>query len=404
MGLIDNLLAATLDVLSKVPGIVVGLVVLAFAVVLVLALHALVGRLLRRIFRARPFVLTLLQRSRGPTRLATVIFVVAVLLPALPFDSTAADIAVKLLGVVFVMLLGWIAMIAVDLGAAFYMRGYRSEMPNDPLARKHLTQVRILRRVAAILVVVVTAAAALMNFETVRQYGVSLFASAGAAGLVVGLAARPLFSNLIAGVQLAMTQPIRLGDAVIVEGEWGEIEEITSTYVVVRIWDLRRLIVPLTYFIEKPFQNWTRENPALFGAVMLYVDYAVPVDRLRAKLEEIAKGSALWDGRVCALQVTDATERTMELRALVSARTAGEAFDLRCDVRERMIAFLREAHPEGLPHVRAEVAGHPDPASPAHFAAPGRTADPTPSAGRPSFPAPSHATPGRAARPVREPA
>nr|WP_284701363.1 mechanosensitive ion channel domain-containing protein [Rhodoplanes tepidamans] len=350
-------MAGTAEVLSKVPGSVVGLIALVLAVVVVLGLHALVGRLLRRVFRARPFVLTLLARSRGPSRLATVIFVVALLLPAMPFDSTAADIAVKLLGVVFVMLLGWIALIAVDLGAAFYMRGYRSEMPHDLLARKHLTQVRILKRVATILVVVVTAAAALMNFETVRQYGVSLFASAGAAGLVVGLAARPLFSNLIAGVQLAITQPIRLGDAVIVENEWGEIEEITSTYVVVRIWDLRRLIVPLTYFIEKPFQNWTRENPALFGAVMLYVDYAVPVDRLRARLEDIARGSPLWDGRVCGLQVTDTTERTMELRALVSARTAGEAFDLRCEVREKMIGFLREQHPEGLPHVRAAVAG-----------------------------------------------
>lgn len=369
MEFFDKPLAVTVEVLSKIPGSVVGLVVLAVAVVVVLALHALVGRLLRRLFRMRPFMLTLLARSRGPTRLATMILVVAVLLPALPFDSTAADIALKLLGVVFVMLLGWIAMIALDLGVGFYMRGYRNEVPNDPLARKHVTQVRILRRVASTLVVVVTAAAALMNFDTVRQYGVSLFASAGAAGLVVGLAARPLFSNLIAGVQLAMTQPIRLGDAVIVEGEWGEIEEITSTYVVVRIWDLRRMILPLTYFIEKPFQNWTRENPALFGAVMLYVDFAVPVDRLRAELERIARRSPLWDGRVCALQVTDATERSMELRALVSARTAGEAFDLRCEVREKLIAYLREEHPDGLPHVRAELAGSID-RSPAAGSAP----------------------------------
>ncbi|WP_245431151.1 mechanosensitive ion channel family protein [Rhodoplanes roseus] len=356
MAFFDNILAQGLELLSTIPGSVVGIAALALAVAVVLALHAVVAALLRRALRRRPFVQTLLARSYGPSRLALVIVVIAVLLPAMPFDSRLADVAVRLLGVVFVMLLGWIALIAVDLGAAFYMRGYRVEMPNNVLARKHLTQVRILKRTAATLVVVVTAAAALMNFETVRQYGVSLFASAGAAGLVVGLAARPLFSNLIAGVQLAMTQPIRLGDAVIVENEWGEIEEITSTYVVVRIWDLRRLIVPLTYFIEKPFQNWTRENPDIFGAVMIHADYAVPVDRVRAKLREIVEASPLWDRRVAGLQVTDATDRTIELRALVSARTAGEAFDLRCEVREKLIAFLREVHPEGLPHVRAEIA------------------------------------------------
>jgi small-conductance mechanosensitive channel len=165
-----------------------------------------------------------------------------------------------------------------------------------------------------------------------------------------------LFSNLIAGVQLAVTQPIRIDDAVIVENEWGVIEEITSTYVVVRIWDLRRLIVPLTYFIEKPFQNWTRDSSAIIGAVTIHADYAVPVEAVRARLREIVEDLLLWDRRTCVLQVTDATARTIELRALVSAASAGAAFDLRCEVREKLIAFLRDHHPEALPRERAAIA------------------------------------------------
>ena len=195
-----------------------------------------------------------------------------------------------------------------------------------------------------------------MTFEPVRQYGVSLFASAGVAGIVAGLAARPVLSNLFAGVQLAMTQPIRIDDAVIVENEWGTIEEITATYVVVRLWDLRRMIVPLSYFIEKPFQNWTREGSALIGSALIYVDYRAPVGVIRDKLGEIVKASKNWDGNVVNLQVTDAKEQTMELRCLMSARSAGQTFDLRCEVREKLIDFLQKNHPEALPRQRSEVA------------------------------------------------
>jgi len=198
-----------------------------------------------------------------------------------------------------------------------------------------------LQRVAKTLLVIFTAAAALMSFESVRQYGVSLFASAGAAGLVVGLAARPVLSNLLAGIQIAMTQPIRVEDQVVVEGETGWIETITSTYVVVRLWDLRRMVVPLSYFIEKPFQNWTYEGAAQIGAVLLRVGYGVSVDRLRQKLDEIVRHNPLWDGKVARLEVTDITTDTVELRALVSARSAGQTWELRCEVREKLLGFLQ---------------------------------------------------------------
>lgn len=344
------------DALARLPGTLIGLIALAVAVAAALAVHALAAALLRRLFARHTFMLTLLSRSREPSRLALVIFVLAALVPAMPLESEVAGVILRLLGLVIVLLAGWIALIAVDLAASIYLMRFRLDTADNLSARKHVTQVGILKRVAATLVVICTVGAALMTFDTVRQYGVSLFASAGAAGIIVGLAARPLLSNLIAGVQLAITQPIRLDDAVIVENEWGVIEEITATYVVVRLWDLRRMIVPLTYFIERPFQNWTRETSQLVGSVLIHADFSVPVERVRDKLIEIAHGSPLWDRQVAALQVTDATERTLELRALVSAASAGAAFDLRCEVREKLIAFLRDEFPDTLPHGRAEFA------------------------------------------------
>jgi small-conductance mechanosensitive channel len=341
--------------IARTPGTVIGFIALALAVAAALALHGLIGRVLKKLFGARPFMLMLLSRTRGPSRLALTIFVIALLLPALPISWQAAELIVRLLGVVFVLLIGWIALAAVDLAASVYLLRFRLDTADNLLARKHVTQVRILKRVAATVVVIVAVAAALMTFESVRQYGVSLFASAGAAGLIVGLAARPLLSNLIAGVQLAVTQPIRIDDAVIIENEWGVIEEITATYVVVRVWDLRRLIVPLTYFIEKPFQNWTRDSTDIIGVVTIHADYAVAVERVRKKLDEIVAASPLWDRRTVVLQVTDADARSVELRALVSAASAGAAFDLRCEVREKLIAFLRDEYPQALPTARTAI-------------------------------------------------
>ena len=211
---------------------------------------------------------------RGVTQLALLILAMVIAIPVAPLDPDTAQWLARLLLIGVIGLIGWAAITALTIAADLYLRQFRLDVDDNLLARKHFTQVRVLLRAADVLVVIVTVGAALMTFEPVRQYGVSLFASAGVAGIVAGLAARPVLSNLFAGVQLAMTQPIRIDDAVIVEGEWGTIEEITSTYVVVRIWDLRRMIVPLTYFIEKPFQNWTREGSALIGSALIYVDYA----------------------------------------------------------------------------------------------------------------------------------
>jgi small-conductance mechanosensitive channel len=297
----------------------------------------------------------MLRHTREPSRLALMIIAWLIVLPSAPLDDRIAAIVGHLLSLSIVVLCGWIAMRAVNVAATLYLRRFRLDVEDNLLARKHITQVRILTRAANTLIVIIAVSAALMTFESVRQYGVSLFASAGAAGLIVGLAARPILSNLIGGVQLAITQPIRIDDAVIVENEFGWIEEITSTYVVIRLWDWRRLVVPLSYFIEKPFQNWTREGSALIGTVFLYLDYSVPIDALRRKAEEIVRQSKLWDGRVVNLQVSDAKESTIEVRVLVSARSAPAAWDLRCEVREKLIAFLRQEHPDALPRTRTEV-------------------------------------------------
>jgi len=186
----------------------------------------------------------------------------------------------------------------------------------------------------------------------VRHLGTSLLASAGLLGLVAGIAARPVLSNLLAGVQIALAQPMRLEDVVVVEGEWGWIEEIYMTYVVVRIWDLRRLVVPLSYFIERPFQNWTRRTTNILATVFIYADYTVPVEELRQELHRLLLASGMWDGKVWGLQVTDATEQTVQLRALMSARDSGNAWDLRCHVREELIALLQGRYPRSLPRAR----------------------------------------------------
>lgn len=219
-------------------------------------------------------------------------------------------------------------------------------------ARRVQTQARVLSRSAVVVVLIAGTAMALMTFPGARQVGASLLASAGVLGIVAGLAARPVFSNLIAGLQLALAQPIRIDDVLIVEGEWGRVEEISGTYVVLRIWDERRLIVPLQWFIENPFQNWTRSSSQILGTVLLHLDFATPVEPLRTEAHRLVQAAPEWDRRVFAVQVTDTTERTLQLRILVSASDAGKAFDLRCRVREAMLAFIAREYPDSLPQVR----------------------------------------------------
>jgi small-conductance mechanosensitive channel len=345
------------EFLGWLPPPLVALAILAISLGVALALHRWLRLVVRRLLSVRyPYLFTIVTQTRGLTRLGFILLAFIVAVPVAPLRPEVTTFLGRTVAIGVIAYIGWTAIVALDIASGLYLRRFRLDVEDNLMARKHNTQIRVLLRVVDVVLVLLTVAAALMTFPSVRQYGVSLFASAGVAGIVVGLAARPLLSNLFAGLQLAMTQPIRIDDAVIVENEWGRVEEINATYVVVRIWDLRRMIVPLSYFIEKPFQNWTRQTSTLIGSVMIYLDYSAPVGVIRAELERIVKASKNWDGEVINLQVTDAKERTIELRAIMSANSSGAAFDLRCEVREKLIAFLQREHPDALPRERNSVA------------------------------------------------
>ncbi len=337
------------------PWLVMAIVIVALTAIEWL-LHGAVLVVLRGAFRARrPYLQTVLDQTRNPVRLGLLLIAVAITLPIAPVGPDLKALVGRLLGLAVICLCGWMALTALRIGATLYLMRFRIDVADNLLARKHVTQVRVLMRVVEVVVVLVTLGFALMTFDAVRQFGVTLFASAGVAGIIAGLAARPVMSNFLAEVQLAIAQPIRIDDAVIVENEYGNVEEITFNYVVVRLWDLRRMIVPLSYFIEKPFQNWTRVSGELIGTVVLYVDYTTPVEAMRNKLDEIVRQSKLWNGKVVNLQVNDCKETTIELRALVSANSSSEIADLRCEVREKLIDFLQREHPNALPRRRNEA-------------------------------------------------
>jgi small-conductance mechanosensitive channel len=348
------------DYVAWAPDWLVSASMLVLAALLAVIAHSIVIRLVLRLLRERhPHLRAFLAGTKTMTRLALVIVALFIVLPAAPIEADLESVIAKVLLVVTIALMGWAVITVVGMSADLYLMRFERDVADNLLARKHLTQVRVLARAVNTVLIIATVGAALMTFDAVRHYGVSLFASAGVAGIIAGLAARPLLSNLLAGVQIAMTQPVRIDDSVLIENEFGRIEEITSTYVVIRLWDLRRMIVPLAYFIEKPFQNWTRESTSLIGSVTLHVDYTAPVERIRAKATEIVKASALWDGQLVKLQVVEAHEATIELRVIVSARSSGDAFDLRCALREQLVDFLQSEIPSALPRMRRDIVSSP---------------------------------------------
>jgi small-conductance mechanosensitive channel len=275
--------------------------------------------------------------------------------PTLRLNPVVTEFLRHLFSIALIGALAWLAIGAVRGLRGLFAYHYDLQVADNLRARTVLTQIDVLVKIAVFVILLITAGCALMTFERVRQVGVSLLASAGIAGIILGLAAQRSLGTLLAGIQIAFSQPIRIDDVVIVEGEWGRIEEITLTYVVVRIWDQRRLVVPITYFIEEPFQNWTRVTSDILGTVFLEVDYRLPVEELRRRLHEILVESPHWDHKVWGVQVTDTSARSMQVRALMSASDASKAWDLRCEVREKLVGWLQERYPEMLPRVRAEL-------------------------------------------------
>jgi len=318
--------------------------------------HLLVFRLLLRLTKRTKSIVddSFLKYCFRPLLWIIILIIIRLVSKLTAFQTQVSDFLNHVLGLLLIGLVSWLLIRSTYVLEDYILIRFNVDVEDNLRARKIHTQFRVLKRIVIAVVIIVAFAICLMTFERIRHLGTTILASAGIIGIVVGMAAQRTIATFIAGLQIAVTQPIRVDDVVIVENEWGRIEEITLTYVVVRIWDLRRLVVPITYFIEKPFQNWTRVTADILGTVFIYVDYTVPIDSIRAELHRILKDSEFWDGKVCVLQATNTSERTVELRALMSAADASTAWSLRCQVREKMVDFIQKNYPDALPKLRAE--------------------------------------------------
>ena len=334
---------------------------LSMAALLGLAIGWAVTGVARRIVKRTPFGVedALLFSLRRPVRVMLPLLLVMLVrdrqrAALLPTGVTAAALGLldRLLQLGTIAVLSWLVAAAVAAVVYWIKRAHPVNVQDNADARRIQTQATVIGRTVQVILVLIGLSAALMTFPLVQRFGTSLLASAGVAGLVIGLAARPVLENLFAGIQIGLTQPMRLDDVVIVDGEWGRVEEITLTYVVVKIWDERRLILPFSKFLTDSFQNWTRSSAQIMGTVFVWVDYSASIPRVREEAKRIVESSALWDRRVFAVQVTDTTDRAVQVRVLISSADASTAFDLRVLVREQLIAFIQKELPDALPRTR----------------------------------------------------
>ncbi len=342
---------------SDWPAAVQGVLVIAAAILLAELAHLILYTGLRLARKRRPsFASDAFSRyTSKPSRPQLILLSLTIAFGRVRFSGWAAELTRHLLAVAYIAALGWLTIALIEFAHALIVHHLPEDIQDNVRARQIRTQVYLLRQMAIGLIVFIAFAAIMMTFPSIRDLGAGLFASAGVAGLVLGMAARPTLGNLIAGIQIALTQPIRIDDGVVVEGEFGRVVEVNTTYVVIRLWDLRHMIVPISHFIEKSFQNWTRYSSDLIGAVLLQTDYTVPIDQVREHYKTVLESAPLWDGKTMLVQVTDSKASTIEIRFLMSARNPWETYDLRCYVRERMLGYLQREHPASLPKIRSEV-------------------------------------------------
>lgn len=276
------------------------------------------------------------------------------LLPFAHFNARTLQVVTKINEILLVSFFALALIQAIKVFEDYLYHRFDVNKENNLRERKVRTQIVFIRKVVVTIIIVVALAIVLLSFESMQKIGAGLLTGVGVGGIIIGFAAQKSLGNLLAGFQIAFTQPIRMDDVLVVEGEWGKVEEINLTYVVVNIWDKRRLVLPITYFIEKPFQNWTRTTAEILGTVFIYTDFTIPVQQLREKLTALLAGHPLWDGQVNVLQVTDIREQTMEIRCLMSCRNSGQAFDLRCYIREQMIDYIKSNFPDALSKTRVD--------------------------------------------------
>ena len=298
---------------------------------------------------------TFLSRLAKPVVLFVILLIINFTLPLFQFPPKTDHALNKLIDILFSISFAWILIGFLNVGQDYGYYVYDLKKENNLRERKVRTQLQFLRKLAVAIIIILTICAILLSFENLRKIGSGLLAGVGVGGIIIGFAAQKSLANLLAGLQIAFTQPIRIDDVLIVEGEWGRVEEITLTYVVLNIWDQRRLILPINYFIEKPFQNWTRTSAEILGIVYLYLDHTAPLDAIRTEFTRLINASPIWDKRVSVVQVTDVTEHNIQVRVLVSAQSSGLAFDLRCYIRENLITFIQKNYPDCLPKTRAEL-------------------------------------------------
>lgn len=342
-----------------VPAVVANVAIIAGAVLLALIIHAVATSVGRRLAARTPDSVddAALELSKRPLRWIAVAVALAAIRRFLDLPDWANELWQFAAGFIVPGLVGWLLITIVRVYVRAVELRYDIGVADNLRARRRRTRVAILGRIAVIGVGILTVALMLLSIPSIRSVGITLMASAGLAGLAVGAAAQPALKNLIAGIQLAFTEPIRLDDVLIIENEWGKVEEIRLTYVVVALWDERRLVVPVSRFLEMPFQNWTRNTSQLLGSAFFWLDPTADIPRLRAKYEEVVRASPRWDGRAFVLQVTDTKPDAIEVRVLATAKDAPTAFDLRCDLREAMLAFIRDEMPEALPRRRVIAEG-----------------------------------------------
>jgi small-conductance mechanosensitive channel len=323
------------------------------------ALSAAALSLMRRLAARTQSTLddSLARHCAGPLRLMLPLLALDLVLPSLAIPPAVDNPVRHVIGLLLIYAVAWLTIRLGSVVEDLLVERFRVDVKDNLKARRIRTQFVVFKRVLTLVVTIIAAGVALTTFDWARTIGTSVLASAGILGLAGSLAARPTIENLVAGLQIALTEPIRLEDVVIADNEWGWIEEITTTYVVMRTWDLRRLLLPISYFIKTPFQNWTRQSADLLAYVYLNLDYRTPIEPLRQEFTRILEASPRWDRKVCVLQVTDATEHTIQIRALASAADSSLAWDLRCEVREKLIDFIQRNYPHVLPRARAELDG-----------------------------------------------
>lgn len=345
------------------PDFVWDCILAAVAIVLGLILKFLLSLLLRKpVHGTEGFSITraILARLGKPVSYFLPLLTLNFLMPLMKIKASVYPAFNKTVEILLALSFANVLIGIIKVVEDYVYHAYDIQKADNLKERKIRTQLQFVRRMAIGLIIILTACIILLSFNNLRKLGAGLLTGVGVGGIILGFAAQRSLGNLLAGFQLAFTQPLRIDDVLVVEGEWGRVEEITLTYVVVKIWDQRRLVLPINYFIEKPFQNWTRTDSDILGTVFLYLDYTVPLDALRKELGRLLEINPLWDKRVKVLQVTNASEKTIEVRALMSANSSGNAFDLRCDIREGLIRFVLENYPESLPVTRAQFRDAPD--------------------------------------------